>query len=542
MTACLRPGCTGAIEDGFCNVCGMAPAATPTPAPEPVAVSSSSAPVATTGSVRTDQISPRSSSLTSGSPLSVRGSRTTSGGSMSSRTGSSRTGSSRRGRLGAGLVEVPPVPTATRPSRPGQPGGAGGQAVLRQVRQPGRPRQGGQARPDRGVLPQLRRRLLVLAEAGARRPGRRAVRGGRLHRARRPRLDLPGPRPQRLRPLGGAQGPAGLRRRARRWPRRSPSAGSSPRSSTRASCGSTTSSSTRPDGMVGYIVMEYVGGKSLKQLRSAGAAEDGQLDPAAGRAGDRVRAGDAARARLPARARPAVLRLQAGQRDPDRAADQADRPRRGPADRRRRQRPLRHRRLPGARGRRPRRVDRARTCTPSRGRWRCSRSTSPSSERSTRRRCPTRRRPAGAGRLRVASPVPGAGHRPGSGPAVRLRRRDGRPAVRRAAPGACRERRRSRGPRVTCSARSAACSAPTRSRWPGRPDAVDGWWPRCRCRRWTPPTLPPGCWPRCRATEPRAVIAGLARVDRCPPSRCGCGWRGPLIELGDLGRRRPRPR
>jgi serine/threonine-protein kinase PknG len=88
----------------------MAPAATPTPAPEPVAVSSSSVPVATTGSVRTDQISPRSSSLTSGSPLSVRGSRRSSGGSMSSRTGSSRTGSSRRGRLGAGLVEVPPVP------------------------------------------------------------------------------------------------------------------------------------------------------------------------------------------------------------------------------------------------------------------------------------------------------------------------------------------------------------------------------------------------------------------------------------------------
>jgi serine/threonine-protein kinase PknG len=111
MTACLRPGCTGAIEDGFCNVCGMAPA--PVATPEPVAVSSSvSAAAAPTGPVRTDPLTTgrRSSSRTSGSPLSVRGSRTSSGGSMSSRTGSSRTGSSRRGRLGAGLVEVPPVP------------------------------------------------------------------------------------------------------------------------------------------------------------------------------------------------------------------------------------------------------------------------------------------------------------------------------------------------------------------------------------------------------------------------------------------------
>jgi serine/threonine-protein kinase PknG len=118
MTACLRPGCTGTIEDGFCDVCGMAPAATPapvaataaTPTPAKAAVSS---PVSSTGPVRTDVLSGavRTSSRTTGSPLSVRGSRTSSSGSMSTRTGSSRgTASSRRGRLGAGLVEVPPVP------------------------------------------------------------------------------------------------------------------------------------------------------------------------------------------------------------------------------------------------------------------------------------------------------------------------------------------------------------------------------------------------------------------------------------------------
>ncbi len=115
MTACVRPGCTGAIEDGFCNVCGMAPAATP----EPVAVAATP-PIeaaAPTGPVRTGPVSvggphrgSTPSSRTTGSPLSVRGSRTSSGGSMSSRTGSGRTGSTRRGRLGAGLVEVPPVP------------------------------------------------------------------------------------------------------------------------------------------------------------------------------------------------------------------------------------------------------------------------------------------------------------------------------------------------------------------------------------------------------------------------------------------------
>ena len=52
-------------------------------------------------------------------------------------------------------------------------------------------------------------RLHAVAEPG--RPGRRPVRGRRLPRARWPGLDLPGARPQRLGPLGGAQGPAQLR-------------------------------------------------------------------------------------------------------------------------------------------------------------------------------------------------------------------------------------------------------------------------------------------------------------------------------------------
>ncbi|HKN99179.1 MAG TPA: serine/threonine protein kinase, partial [Pseudonocardiaceae bacterium] len=109
MTACQRPGCTGSIEDGFCDVCGMAPAARPEPTPVAVAAAPAE-PVAGTGSAHTDPVSV-SSGPTSGSRLSVRGSRSSSGGSMSTRTGSSRgTGASRRGMLGAGLVEVPPVP------------------------------------------------------------------------------------------------------------------------------------------------------------------------------------------------------------------------------------------------------------------------------------------------------------------------------------------------------------------------------------------------------------------------------------------------
>jgi serine/threonine-protein kinase PknG len=69
-TACGRPGCTGAIEDGYCNVCGLAPA-------------QATAPRATSGASRP-----------TGSTALVGGRSTT---------------VSRRGSLGAGLLEIPPV-------------------------------------------------------------------------------------------------------------------------------------------------------------------------------------------------------------------------------------------------------------------------------------------------------------------------------------------------------------------------------------------------------------------------------------------------
>ena len=137
------------------------------------------------------------------------------------RTGSQRM---RAARLGAGLTVVPAGPAVDaaqgdrRPTR-----GARGQAHLLQVRQPDRPR------PSTASPAAPRASAPSAARSSRSRPsckpgdaGRRAVRGRRRHRPRRPRLDLPGQRPQRLRPLGGAQGPAQLRRprRARGGDRR----------------------------------------------------------------------------------------------------------------------------------------------------------------------------------------------------------------------------------------------------------------------------------------------------------------------------------
>jgi serine/threonine-protein kinase PknG len=87
-TACTSPGCAGTIHDGYCNVCGLAAA----PAALPRAVFASG---------------PRSSSQQRFSvPSASSGPRS---GSTTSRQwpGSGR---SSRGRLGAGLVEILPIP------------------------------------------------------------------------------------------------------------------------------------------------------------------------------------------------------------------------------------------------------------------------------------------------------------------------------------------------------------------------------------------------------------------------------------------------
>ena len=64
----------------------------------------------------------------------------------------------------------------------------------------------------------------------------------------------------------------------------------------------------------GYIVMEYVGAQSLKQLLVLRReANGGEPDPQTARSGDRLHPRDPARPRVPARAGPAVLRFQARQ-------------------------------------------------------------------------------------------------------------------------------------------------------------------------------------------------------------------------------------
>jgi serine/threonine-protein kinase PknG len=89
MTAisCAQPGCGGTIEDGYCTTCGLA---APPPGPSSPSSSLSS--------------SPSSSPVSAGLPGSAGAT------SRSSRSRARGSGRSSRGRLGAGLVEIPPVP------------------------------------------------------------------------------------------------------------------------------------------------------------------------------------------------------------------------------------------------------------------------------------------------------------------------------------------------------------------------------------------------------------------------------------------------
>jgi serine/threonine-protein kinase PknG len=88
---CMRPGCGGTIEGGYCDTCGLsAVPAQQVPAPP--------GPAWATGSTSGSGSGPYSGSMGSGSGRT---------GSRSGRRGSSRAS---RGHLGAGLVEIPPVP------------------------------------------------------------------------------------------------------------------------------------------------------------------------------------------------------------------------------------------------------------------------------------------------------------------------------------------------------------------------------------------------------------------------------------------------
>ena len=88
---CGRPGCAGTIVDGYCDTCGMAPSKT-----APAANGDGQATMATAGP---GPVTGRTSGRVDVSRLTTR----------STQTGSRST---RRSRVGAGVIEIPPMASA----------------------------------------------------------------------------------------------------------------------------------------------------------------------------------------------------------------------------------------------------------------------------------------------------------------------------------------------------------------------------------------------------------------------------------------------
>src|SRR5690606_27628260 len=117
---CQRPDCVGTYEDVgggelYCDTCGLAPVVSPTgsvaspPTGVTVGGRDSRGSSGSGRSARTSSQSSRSRRSVSGR-LSRSLSGASSGRSVSVRSSGSGAGSTGRGRLGAGLVEVPPIP------------------------------------------------------------------------------------------------------------------------------------------------------------------------------------------------------------------------------------------------------------------------------------------------------------------------------------------------------------------------------------------------------------------------------------------------
>ena len=275
-------------------------------------------------------------------------------------------------------------------------------------------------------------------------------------------------------------------------------------------------------GTQGFIVMEYVGGSSLKQIMEARRRDDGHLEPLPVAQAIAYALEVLARARLPARPGPGLLRLQARQRHPVRPPAQADRPRRRDPLGRRGKPHLRHGRLPGTRGRRARPVAGLRH--PHR-RPHARRPRPRHRPDAPRRAHPAARRPPRARPLRVVPPrscsaPPTPTRTTGSPPPTSS------PTSSRACCGRCSRWKTARpGPRCPrCSPPRAARSRPTCSarRIPAAP-IPRGWRRRCR-RPWsTPPTRPPRSSPPPTASR----CAGSRRPWPGPAPRSGWRWRGP---------------
>ncbi|WP_265523153.1 serine/threonine-protein kinase [Oerskovia flava] len=128
--ACSQPGCTGTIEDGYCNVCGSPAGAAPVPVSNAPAAGSSSAgapasPSAMLGTGFAEAGPDLTASAPDGDPSSTRTGRTSSARLATAALGSARTAATgskatrrlgtssarlRGHRLGAGLTTVPSSP------------------------------------------------------------------------------------------------------------------------------------------------------------------------------------------------------------------------------------------------------------------------------------------------------------------------------------------------------------------------------------------------------------------------------------------------
>ena len=151
--ACTQPGCSGHIQDGYCDVCGS-PAGL-----DRLDHQGEADPVSTAISSSTS-----ASKVQSAAIGSKRAGGTTA--TRRSRTGSQRM---RAARLGAGLTVVPPAAAVDAAKAiVAHPEVPGGEADLLQVRQSGGPGARRPARPDGGLLPQVRPGVLVRTEAPAR--------------------------------------------------------------------------------------------------------------------------------------------------------------------------------------------------------------------------------------------------------------------------------------------------------------------------------------------------------------------------------------
>ena len=198
---CSEPGCGGTIEDGYCALCGTAPVASPPPVHQPKSVANGRSgrttaqprggnrqapppPVPVPGACgETDcdgTIVDGYCDTCGTAPASVTGplhspsaSTVSASGRTSSRSVRTRSGSARsaaRGRLGAGLVDVPPVPRvdpAARRAAPTPGARAPTASAASAASRSAAAATGGPAATE-GFCPQLRHPVLVRAPAAGR--------------------------------------------------------------------------------------------------------------------------------------------------------------------------------------------------------------------------------------------------------------------------------------------------------------------------------------------------------------------------------------